>query len=214
MPSLIDDILTLIAAHPGATDREITDQLRGKQAPQQAVNQACRSLEARGRLRRQRRQDGKIGNYPGAGASIAQNPVASTDPEVPPGVPDPVRIDALAEDRLKQVLKRWLESRGWDVQVAWAKSRGVDLIASRKSEKWIIEVKGRGSLDPMRVNYFLCVLGEMLQRMDNAEARYSIALPDLRQFRGLWARLPSLAKARTQISALFVGEDGSVSEDP
>jgi len=29
----------------------------------------------------------------------------------------------------------------------------------------------------MRVNYFLGVLGETLQRMDDAQAKYSIALP-------------------------------------
>jgi len=42
--------------------------------------------------------------------------------------------------------------------------------------------------------------------------RYSIALPDLPQFRGLWSRLPSLAKSRTQITALFVKASGEVDE--
>jgi hypothetical protein len=64
----------------------------------------------------------------------------------------------------------------------------------------------------MRVNYFVVILGEVLQRMENPAARYSIALPDMRQFRGLWARLPSLAKKRLGITALFVGEDGEVEE--
>jgi hypothetical protein len=75
---------------------------------------------------------------------------------------------------------------------------------------WVIEVKGQGTLDAMRVNYFLAVLGELLQRMDDGNARYSIALPDLSQFRRLWQRLPSLAKERTRISALFVGVSGRV----
>jgi hypothetical protein len=62
----------------------------------------------------------------------------------------------------------------------------------------------------MRVNYFVAILGEMLQRMDDPNARYSIALPDLAQFRGLWERLPRLAKTRTRISALFVDAKGHV----
>jgi hypothetical protein len=64
----------------------------------------------------------------------------------------------------------------------------------------------------MRVNYFLNVLGELLQRMDDPEARYSIGLPNLPPFRGLWQRLPVLAKLRTAITALFVDGGGNVIE--
>jgi hypothetical protein len=60
----------------------------------------------------------------------------------------------------------------------------------------------------MRINYFLSILGELLQRMDDPEAEYSIALPDMKQFRGLWQRLPKLAKSRTKISALFISQSG------
>jgi hypothetical protein len=65
----------------------------------------------------------------------------------------------------------------------------------------------------MRVNYFLGILVETLQRMSDPSARYSIALPDLPQFRALWVRLPSLAKKRTDIAALFVTPAGQVSHD-
>jgi hypothetical protein len=99
------------------------------------------------------------------------------------------------------------------VSVIWGNARGVDIAATRDGERWVIEVKGLGSLQPMRVNYFLAILGETLQRMDSAETRYSIALPDVAQFRGLWQRLPELAKRRTTITALFVGADGSVREE-
>ena len=74
----------------------------------------------------------------------------------------------------------------------------------------MIEVKGPGSRPQMRVNYFLSMLGEILQRMDDPAARYSIALPDLLQYRGLWNRLPMLAKQRTGIDILFVDADGKV----
>jgi hypothetical protein len=96
--------------------------------------------------------------------------------------------------------------------VAWGRSLGIDIDAKRGSYRWIIEVKGRGSRPQMRVNDFLAMFGELLQRMDDPEARYSIALPDLPQFRRLWERLPTLAKSRTTITALFVDENDNVTE--
>jgi len=62
----------------------------------------------------------------------------------------------------------------------------------------------------MRHNYFLGILGETLQRMDDKNVRYSIAFPDMPVYRGLWMRLPSLAKQRTGIDMLLVTEDGQV----
>jgi hypothetical protein len=62
----------------------------------------------------------------------------------------------------------------------------------------------------MRVNYFIAMLGELLQRMSETDARYSIALPNMQQYRRLWDRLPALARQRTGITALFVSADGTV----
>lgn len=64
----------------------------------------------------------------------------------------------------------------------------------------------------MRVNYFLAKLGETLQRMSDPNAKYSIALPDMPQYRNLWNRLPRLAKERTGISVLFVNEKKEIEE--
>jgi hypothetical protein len=119
-------------------------------------------------------------------------------------------LPIFSEDEVKKVLQLWLTAQGWSVEIAWAKNRGIDIHARRNQERWIIEVKGGGSLNAMRVNYFLGILGETLQRMDDPKAAYSIALPDFKQFRNLWMRLPTLAKQRTQITALFVRQDGSV----
>jgi len=118
----------------------------------------------------------------------------------------------LSEDEVKRALQLWLEESGWQVSVIWGRGRGIDVIATKDGKRWIIEAKGCGSLDPRRVNYFLSILGELLQRMDDPDARYSIALPDMKQFRRLWQRLPDLAKSRTKISALFVDGSGRVEE--
>ena len=117
-----------------------------------------------------------------------------------------------SEDDVKRSLQSWLEASGWAVSIAWGRDRGIDVEGTRDGKRWIIEAKGCGSLNAMRVNYFLSILGELLQRMNDPDAHYSVALPDMKQFRGLWQRLPELAKSRTQISALFVGPSGHVEE--
>lgn len=80
MASLGDRILALIQTSPGLTDREITDLLVGKAAPQQHVNQTCNRLHRRGLLLRRRRPDTKIGNYPGGRADS----LLTEDRAVPP----------------------------------------------------------------------------------------------------------------------------------
>lgn len=202
MATLVDQIMGLLAKQGGLTDREITDSLRGKGAPQQAVNQAARFMESRRLLSRTKRPDGKIGNY------LAGKSPKLVKRTVPGG--EIHGSNELSEDRVKEILAEWLKSDGWEVQVAWGHARGIDIDAMKGRKRWIIEVKGIGSRQPMRVNYFIGMLGETLQRMDDPGAMYSIAMPDVTQFRGLWQRLPELAKKRTGISALFVASDGGV----
>lgn len=121
---------------------------------------------------------------------------------------------ALSEDTLKRHLQSWLATQGWHVDVAWGKTHGADIEATRAGARWIVEVKGIGSRSAMRGNYFIAILGETLQRMDDPAAKYSIALPDVPQFNGLWERLPTLAKSRTGITALLVDDHGQVRESP
>lgn len=202
MPTLQQQIILLLSTRPGLTDREITNAIRTPSDNQQPINQAARRLAAKGALVRLRRADGLIGNYPSHNQQvILETPIASRKNH---------DIDALSEDEIKKSLVRWLESDGWSAEVAWGHARGIDVEARRGSERWVIEVKGPGSRQPMRVNYFIGILGETLQRMADGSARYSIALPDLPQYRGLWGRLPALAKARTQISIIFVSGEGVI----
>jgi hypothetical protein len=192
----------LVSERPGITDRELANVILGKGAHPSRINQTCRHLESSGLLVRQARADGRIGNYP-TGVPL---------PEVKAPHPSSIgeQTDALGEDQVKLLLKQWLEADGWQTEIAWGRKTGIDIVARRGGEVWIIEAKGCGSLQPMRVNYFIAILGELLQRMSTADAKYSIALPDMQQFRGLWDRLPELARRRTDITALFVSADGRV----
>jgi hypothetical protein len=206
--TLKQEILQLITRSPGLTDREITNSLRGGATPQQPVNIACRELDTQGLLARirNRSSDNFIGNYPGNADSSYFESKRDNKSKVATNADS----DNLSEDEIKKILKAWLSRQGWNVEIAWGKQHGIDIEAFRAKEHWVIEVKGPGSRQPMRVNYFLAILGELLQRMSDKGSAYSIALPDMPQYHGLWDRLPSLAKRRTKISILFVGLDGTV----
>ncbi|MBV7506769.1 MarR family transcriptional regulator [Bacillus sp. sid0103] len=184
----------------GFTDREITDKIIGHGKPQQSVNIACRDLESRGLIHRKKRHDGKIGNYLSDSNYIEVAPIVER------------QQDGMSEDEIKEIINNSLLSKGWKTQVAWAKTLGIDIDAFRGNERWIIEVKGCGSRDAMRANYFVAILGETLQRMSDPNAKYSIAFPDMQQYRNLWNRLPRLAKERTGISVLFVNEKRDIEE--
>lgn len=118
----------------------------------------------------------------------------------------------LQEDEIKLILSNYLNANGWETKLAMGKVHGIDIDATKGSDRWIIEVKGCGSRNAMRVNYFLAILGETLQRMSDPNAKYSIALPNMKQYRNLWERLPQLAKERTGISVIFVSEDNQIEE--
>jgi hypothetical protein len=97
--------------------------------------------------------------------------------------------------------------------VAWGGTHGIDIDAHRDGRRWIIEAKGSGKSGAQRSNYFVGALGELMQRANDPKADYGLALPDLDQYRRLWERLPALAKRRMRLSALFVSDDGVVTQD-
>ena len=133
-------------------------------------------------------------------------------PQVPAESITTVLTDQLLENRAKEHLRRHLESLGWQTTVRSGKTHGIDIEAFREGNRWIIEVKGSHAKNPVNVTYFLSVVGELLQRMNDPNAKYRAAFSDIPQFRGLWDRLPRLAKQKTGITCLFVSSDGMVTE--
>lgn len=201
--SLSESIQEALKKDSGMTDRELTDVLHGIGAPQQPVNQTCRTLEKKGIVIRRKRHDGLVGNY--------LTGVTSADTNHPHVVETSNQTEeSLSEDAVKLFLQRWLTQQGWQVDIAWGRTHGTDVKAKKGNQRWLMEVKGSGSLQPMRVNYFLGALGEILQQMDDPDAKYSLAFPDLAQFRSLWKKLPALAKARLGLTVLFVDQQGNI----
>jgi len=192
-----EEIMEAITQFPGMTDTELEKRYKRSH---QTINIACRELASKGFLIRQPNPDknGNIGNYPTDKAPDIKSTI------------EPVAGDELDEDAVKACIKDWLETQGWSVKVAWGKNHGVDIEAVKENERWLIEAKGPGSRQAMRHNYFIGILGETLQRMDCENTKYSIAFPDMPVYRGLWDRLPSLAKRRTGIDMILVSKDKTV----
>ena len=197
--TLKENILLYLKHNPGATDTEIEKHLKKRH---QQINQVCRELanDEYTIRKRNREKDNFIGNYPTDKIYISKKQDFAK----------PKEIKSLQEDDIKHILSEYLINNGWDVKVAWGHQQGIDIEAKKNGKRWIIEVKGSGSRQPMRVNYFINILGETLQRMDDINARYSIALPDLEQYRRLWNKLPELAKERTTIDLILVDKTGNI----
>ncbi|MBQ9121838.1 MAG: MarR family transcriptional regulator, partial [Clostridia bacterium] len=64
-----------------------------------------------------------------------------------------------SEEQVKSILDENLRSNGFTTKVAWNHAHGVDIEAKNDNRTLLIEVKGCGSRQPMRVNYFLSILG-------------------------------------------------------
>lgn len=87
-------------------------------------------------------------------------------------------------------------------KTAMGKAHGVDIVVTKQpDESLLIEAKGEGSLEPMRVNYFIAVLGELLQKMDTSNKQYAVALPAYQQYASLINRLPLWVKQQLTFSS-------------
>lgn len=205
MQSRREKILGLLKDKPGLTDREITNIIDGATANQQPVNTICNQLHNKKIIVRRLRSDGKLGNY------LTDNNIEMINQD------DSIlrkeeNISGLTEDRIKQFLQKWLSNNDWRVSIKWGHDSGIDIEAQKADKRWVIEVKGEGKYQQMTANYFENILGEILKRMTEPGGKYSIALPDIKQNRNLWDRLPFEAKRRTHLSVLFIDEYGNVEE--
>lgn len=182
----------------------------------QSVNQTARRLEAQGLLRRIPGPDGKIVNALPAHGLPGPTPPDGTSvraeaPYPPRPVPDAVGHDRfggerITEDEVKEAVRAYLAADGFLVEVAWGRVPGIDVDAShRDGRRFVIEAKAEvGTAGAQQHNYFVGMLGELVQRMSDPDAMYAIALPDNRQYRGLVERLPAIAKQRLGLSVFWV----------
>ena len=212
MATLGDRILEAIRYTP--LDDDVLAKRLGI-AHRQAVNQTARRLEAQGLLRRIPGPDGKIVNALPSQATFEPTSTsqssfdASVAPRRPP-VPSTGRArfigDRITEDEVKEAVRTYLVADGFSVDVAWGRSPGIDIVARHADgRRYVVEAKAEvGIAGAQQHNYFVGMLGELVQRMDDPEATYAIALPDNRQYRGLVNRLPDLARKRMSLTVFWV----------
>ncbi len=197
------NIIRLLEQAPGLSDKELTEAIRGRGASPQYINENCRHLQAGRIITRKKREDGLIGNWLNMNVETSQFVDRAGTQK---------KNEEISEKQIKQALEYYLTSHGWETRIAWRLTHGIDIEARNDLNRWIIEVKGSEPLNSCPANSFVGVLGEILQRMDDPDCKYSIALPDLLEFRRLWNRLPLLSKSRIGITALFVNSQGTVTE--
>jgi len=177
--SLPDRILALVRTTPGLTDREITDVLVGKGAAQQHVNQICRRHREHGLLLRQRRDDGKIGNFP---AAAAPDTVRLRSPES--GRPSPTRLTAAVLGDRRRALLRLLDT----LEPAGAPSITSESIAAR------IGRLSRAGVIPREVAACMRTITEMRNAAEY-EAR-TLSTAETVAVEGAWLVIREWARAR------------------
>lgn len=213
MASLGDRILDAIRYAP--LDDDVLAKRLGV-SQRQSVNQTARGLEARGLLQRIPGPDGKIVNalpwqatprsaQPG-GEPTRAGPRSASRPTPAAGQRDRFTGDRITEDEVKEAVRAHLAAEGFDVEVAWGHVTGIDVDARHPDgRRYVIEAKAEvGTSGAQQHNYFVGMLGELVQRMSDPEATYAIALPDNRQYRGLVDRLPTMAKERLRLGVFWV----------
>jgi hypothetical protein len=121
-------------------------------------------------------------------------------------VPEGTHGVRITEDEVKEAVRAYLSVRGFDVAVAWGRRQGIDIDAQHvDGRRYVIEAKAEvGKSGAQQVNYFVGMLGELVQRMEDPNVSYGIALPMNRQYRGLVNRLPALARERLRLSVFWV----------
>lgn len=107
-------------------------------------------------------------------------------------------------NELPCLIKNWLEEKGW---VTVEHNRYIE--ASKEERRWYIDIyqTTRGRKMPLPNK-----LTEVIQKMDDKDATYSVALVDSPIYRKQWNELPEVAKERLKISVLLADRLGHVLE--
>jgi hypothetical protein len=121
-------------------------------------------------------------------------------------------FEELSERKMRLLVEKFLVSRGWYPGESSSKKNAIDIEGTSGSQRWVVVIIKMEQADVQPVNSFISVLGEILQRMEAPNDKYSIAIPDTLPLNRLWKRLPLLAKERTGVTALFVSSSGSIRE--
>lgn len=218
-------ILEHLRRSPGLDDDEIARVLGI--SPRQTVNKICRALVESGGLRRHRREDGRIGNFPEPNVA---KPEAQGHPRQAPQPNVNVPTDWFWEGHVVAMLVVFLVGDGWTIiRCADTASReqGPDIHAERSGETLFVEVKGypskhyrdarragekKRTIPSLQAQHWFshAVLKGMRLQNEFPEATVALGLPEFPRYQGL-AREIGDSLATLGLTILFVNEAGAVS---
>jgi len=102
----------------------------------------------------------------------------------------------MREEEVVRHVAAWLTGQSWNVLRAQHTGPGFDIKAEKNGCYWLIEAKGEPITNeeadlPNQRLYFNFALGYVLNNYRDTTAKYSIALPDIPGYRGLWNNAPA-----------------------
>lgn len=107
-------------------------------------------------------------------------------------------------NELPLLIKEWLEEKGWQTE-----EHNKYIEACRDNQRWIIDIyqATRGRKMPLPNK-----LTDIIKKMEDADAYYSVALVDSPIYRKQWNEIPTAAKERLQVSVLLADRLGHILE--
>ena len=146
--TVAERIIQELTNFPGLDDDELAKHLN---KDRHHINKCCHEMTNKGIIQRKKNpaKNDKICNY------LKNDTVIHPIEKQAPTQAHPACSVKLQEEDIKHIINARLIADGWKTTVAWKYSHGVDIEAVKDGKRWLIEVKGPGSRNEMRVNYFI-----------------------------------------------------------
>lgn len=107
-------------------------------------------------------------------------------------------------DDLKELICIWLREKDWEIET------NKDTIRAHKNDEvWLINIEGsrRGRKLPLSKK-----LNIIFSDVENDASHYSIAFNESYHYKKQWNEIPRLFKDKLNVSLLFAGKNGKVTE--
>ena len=117
----------------------------------------------------------------------------------------------ITEEVVKDLVCRQLERDGYSVKKKLPREKGADIEGlSNQHGGVIVEAKGEASRPEMFYNFFLAALGQIVMRMSEENARYTVALPAHEKFVKLVRGVSQSARKKLNLEFWLVEAPGCI----
>lgn len=109
-----------------------------------------------------------------------------------------------SEAFVQKSVERYFKNQGFSIL---EKIPYLDVHAKKEDEEWRVECKGKTSVIGLDLD---TGIGQILRRMNDENANYAVAIPDIPGFRNATARLPKRVRRILNLHWIWVKENGEV----